>query len=56
MTLLDDPQINAANAGGGECYVATGLLGKAIDDQLRGALSPDFETPSAWLSIINRKL
>jgi hypothetical protein len=25
MTPLDDPQINAANAGGGECYVATGL-------------------------------
>jgi len=39
VTLLDDPQINAANAGGGEFYVTTGLLEKASDDQLRGVLA-----------------
>jgi predicted Zn-dependent protease len=39
VTLLDDPQINAANAGGGEFYVTTGLLERANDDQLRGVLA-----------------
>jgi Zn-dependent protease with chaperone function len=39
VTFLDDPQINAANAGGGEFYVTTGLLEKASDDQLRGVLA-----------------
>jgi predicted Zn-dependent protease len=39
VTLLDDPQINAANAVGGEFYVTTGLLEKASDDQLRGVLA-----------------
>jgi len=39
VTLLDDPQINAANAGGGEFYVTTGLLEKANDDHLRGVLA-----------------
>lgn len=39
VTLLDDPQINAANAGSGEFYVTTGLLEKANDDQLRGVLA-----------------
>lgn len=39
VTLIDDPQINAANAGGGEFYVTTGLLEKANDDQLRGVLA-----------------
>jgi Zn-dependent protease with chaperone function len=39
VTLLDDPQINAANAGGGEFYVTTGLLEKANDEQLRGVLA-----------------
>jgi Zn-dependent protease with chaperone function len=32
--ILDDPAINAANAGNGEFYVTTGLLQKANDDQL----------------------
>jgi Zn-dependent protease with chaperone function len=32
--IIDDPQINAANAGDGEFYVTTGLLQKANDDQL----------------------
>ncbi len=39
ITLLDDPQINAANAGGGEFYITTGLLAKANDEQLRGVLA-----------------
>ena len=37
--LIDDPSINAANAGGGEFYVTTGLLQKASDEQLRGVLA-----------------
>ncbi|MGH7832451.1 MAG: M48 family metallopeptidase [Candidatus Binatia bacterium] len=37
--IIDDPSINAANAGGGEFYVTTGLLEKANDDQLRGVLA-----------------
>jgi Zn-dependent protease with chaperone function len=32
--IIDDPSINAANAGNGEFYVTTGLLQKANDDQL----------------------
>jgi len=32
--IIDDPAINAANAGNGEFYVTTGLLQKASDDQL----------------------
>ena len=39
VTLIEDPQINAANAGGGVFYVTTGLLEKASDDQLRGVLA-----------------
>ncbi len=37
--IVDDPDINAANAGGGEFYVTTGLLAKANDGQLRGVLA-----------------
>ena len=37
--LLDDPNINAANAGGGEFYVTTGLLQKANDEQLAGVMA-----------------
>jgi beta-barrel assembly-enhancing protease len=37
--IMDDPHINAANAGNGEFYVTTGLLQKANDDQLRGVLA-----------------
>ena len=37
--ILDDPNINAANAGNGQFYVTTGLLEKANDDQLRGVLA-----------------
>ena len=37
--ILEDPQVNAANAGGGEFYITTGLLERASDDQLRGVLA-----------------
>lgn len=37
--IMDDPSINAANAGGGQFLVTTGLLQKATDDQLRGVLA-----------------
>jgi beta-barrel assembly-enhancing protease len=39
VRVLDDPNINAANAGGGEFQVTTGLLQKATDDHLRGVLA-----------------
>lgn len=37
--VMDDPQINAASAGGGEFYVTRGLLEKANDEHLRGVLA-----------------
>lgn len=37
--LWQDDHINAANAGGGNFLVTTGLLRKANDDQLRGILA-----------------
>jgi predicted Zn-dependent protease len=37
--IIDDPEINAANAGGGQFYVTTGLLQKASEEQLRGILA-----------------
>jgi Zn-dependent protease with chaperone function len=37
--IMDDPNINAASAGGGEFYVTTGLLQKANDVQLAGVLA-----------------
>lgn len=37
--VMDDPHINAANAGGGEFYVTTGLLTKANDEQLAGIVA-----------------
>ncbi len=39
ITLLDDPHVNAGNAGGGNFLVTTGLLQKANDDELRGVLA-----------------
>jgi predicted Zn-dependent protease len=39
VAVIEDPNINAANAGGGEFYVTTGLLQKANDEQLRGILA-----------------
>jgi predicted Zn-dependent protease len=37
--IMDDPAINAANAGGGQFLVTTGLLEKASDEQLTGVLA-----------------
>jgi predicted Zn-dependent protease len=37
--IIDDAQINAANAGGGNFYVTTGLLEKASNEQLRGIMA-----------------
>jgi len=37
--VMDTPDINAANAGGGVFYVTRGLLAKASDEQLRGVLA-----------------
>jgi Zn-dependent protease with chaperone function len=36
---MDDPDINAANAGNGEFYVTTGLLQKANDTQLTAIMA-----------------
>jgi hypothetical protein len=33
--IIDDQEINAANAGGDQFFVTTGLLHKANDDRLR---------------------
>jgi predicted Zn-dependent protease len=37
--VMDDPSINAANAGGGQFLVTRGLLEKANDEQLRAVLA-----------------
>lgn len=37
--IIDSPDINAANAGGGKFYLTTGLLQKADDRALRGVLA-----------------
>ncbi len=37
--IIDDPSINAANAGNGEFYVTTGLLQKANDEQLLAVMA-----------------
>lgn len=39
IAIMDDSHINAANAGGGEFYVTTGLLQKANDEQLAGVIA-----------------
>src|SRR4249919_4320171 len=39
VAIVDDPQINAANAGGGQFFVTTGLLNKANDDRLQAVLA-----------------
>jgi len=39
VAIVDDPNINAASAGGGEFQVTTGLLQKANDVQLAGVLA-----------------
>jgi predicted Zn-dependent protease len=37
--IMNDPGINAANAGGGRFFVTTGLLLRASDNQLRAVLA-----------------
>jgi putative metalloprotease len=37
--IMDDADINAANAGGAQFYVTRGLLQKANDQQLRGIMA-----------------
>ena len=39
VSFWDDPNINAANAGGGKFLVTRGLLEKANDEQLRGVMA-----------------
>lgn len=39
VTVLADDAINAANGGGGDFYVTTGLLRRASDDQLRAIMA-----------------
>lgn len=39
VAILDDPNINAGNAGNGQFLVTTGLLEKANDDQLLAVLA-----------------
>src|SRR6185295_6764878 len=37
--VMEDPNINAANAGGGRFFVTTGLLQRANDTQLTGVMA-----------------
>lgn len=39
MTVLDDDEINAANGGGGDFYITTGLLKRGSDDQIRAVMA-----------------
>jgi len=39
IKIVDDSNINAGSAGGGEFVITTGLLQKANDEQLRGILA-----------------
>ena len=50
--LMEDSHINAANAGGGEFYVTTGLLQRANDEQLAGVLA--HEVPHADLGHMSK--
>jgi putative metalloprotease len=39
VKIVDDPNVNAGSAGGGQFVITTGLLQKANDEQLRGVLA-----------------
>src|SRR5262250_1320625 len=39
VAVVDDPDVNAASAGGGEFYVTSGLLQKANDQELMAVLA-----------------
>ena len=52
VTVLKDSHINAANGGGGDFYVTSGLLQKADDDELRGILA--HEIAHADLGHVNK--
>ncbi len=52
VTLMQDSHINAANAGGGDFYVTSGLLQKANDEALRGILA--HEIAHADLGHVNK--
>src|SRR5437870_13766674 len=47
--LMDDPHINAANAGNGQFLVTTGLLEKANDDRLQAVLAHETEEHTSEL-------
>ena len=52
VTVMQDDHINAANAGGGDFYVTSGLLRKASDENLRGVLA--HEIAHADLGHVNK--
>lgn len=52
VTVMQDSHINAANGGGGDFYVTSGLLQKASDDELRGILA--HEIAHADLGHVNK--
>ena len=52
VTVLADSHINAANGGGGDFYVTSGLLQKASDANLRGILA--HEIAHADLGHVNK--
>jgi len=52
VTVLADSHVNAANGGGGDFYVTSGLLQKANDDELRGILA--HEIAHADLGHVNK--
>jgi predicted Zn-dependent protease len=39
LAIVDDPGLNAANAGGGQFYVTRGMLERANDEQLASVLA-----------------
>jgi predicted Zn-dependent protease len=39
MTVLADDELNAANGGGGDFYITTGLLQRGTDDQIRAVMA-----------------